>query len=286
MTRKHLIMVIVVFSLFSCGNKKNQSVVQDDTIVVNSLDTVTAVLPDTLAVVEEPVVEEPAHMDESFEDFVYHFGTDERFQKRRVIFPLPYYRIDTSLKIEKKEWEHDSLFYNSSYYTLLADREDDLELLGDTLNTSVQVEWFLLETRQVKRYYFERKAGKWMLEAINLRSLDDENRNDFTDFFIHFATDSIYQANHIHNPLKFVTSDPDDDFSILETVLDPGQWFAFKPELPKERLSNINYGQKNDDNSKEKIIQLKGIGNGFLNTLYFRKRHGKWELYKFEDTSN
>ena len=49
----------------------------------------------------------------------------------------------------------------------------------------------------------------------------------------------------------------------METTLDRDQWFAFKPELPSERLSNINYGQRNDDNSTTKILALKGIGNGF-----------------------
>ncbi|KAA6307939.1 hypothetical protein EZS27_040388, partial [termite gut metagenome] len=34
------------------------------------------------------------------------------------------------------------------------------------------------------------------------------------------------------------------------------------------------------------IVALKGIGNGFSNTLYFQRKEGKWELYKFEDISN
>ena len=67
--------------------------------------------------------------------------------------------------------------------------------------------------------------------------------------------------------------------------LDLNQWFAFKPGLPADRLSNINYGQRNDDDSPTKILALKGIGNGFSNILYFRRKAGEWELYKFEDTS-
>lgn len=286
MRKKNLVMIIVVFSLFSCGNKKNQPVVQSDTVVITSLDTTSITIPDTITVVEETDIPEPYYRDGSFEDFVYHFATDEKFQKRRAIFPLPYYKEETPLKIEKEEWEHDSLFYNSSYYTLLADTEEELESMEDTTRTSMQVEWVLMEDKSVKRYYFERKEGRWMLEAINLRSFEEEERNSFTDFFIRFATDSVFQATHIRNPLEFVTIDPDDDFSILETTLDPNQWFAFKPELPKERLSNINYGQSNNVNSSQKILQLKGIGNGFLNTLFFRKKNGTWELYKFEDTSN
>ena len=75
------------------------------------------------------------------------------------------------LKIEG-EWEHDYLFTQQSYYTLLFDDEDDLELVGDTALTSVQVEWILLENRMVKKYYFERTKGVWMLEAINLRQIE------------------------------------------------------------------------------------------------------------------
>ena len=75
--------------------------------------------------------------------------------------------------------------------------------------------------------------------------------------------------------------------SVLETTLDLNQWFAFKPTLPADRLSNINYGQKNTDNSSTKVLALKGIGNGLSNILYFKRKEnsGEWELYKFEDVS-
>lgn len=103
--------------------------------------------------------------------------------------------------------------------------------------------------------------------------------------FSDILQDSLFQSQRVREPLAFVTSDPDDDFSILETTLDLNQWFAFKPVLPVDRLSNINYGQRNDDDSPTKILALKGIGNGFSNILYFRRKAGEWELYKFEDTS-
>ncbi|MDL2304535.1 DUF4348 domain-containing protein, partial [Bacteroides sp. OttesenSCG-928-D19] len=152
--------------------------------------------------------------------------------------------------------------------------------------TSIQLEWVYMETLKAVRYYFERINGRWMLEAVNQHTVNDEKKDRFIDFFVHFSTDSVFQLRHISDPLQFVTTDPDDDFAILESVLDPNQWLAFKPELSQEKLSNISYGQKNEDTSPTKIVQVKGIGNGFLNTLFFRKKHGKWILYKFEDTSN
>ena len=108
---------------------------------------------------------------------------------------------------------------------------------------------------------------------------------DFVDFYARFVTDSVYQSKHIHTPLKFITIDPDDEFSILETTLDLNQWYAFRPVLPTDRLSNINYGQKNEDQSTTKILKVNGIGNGYSTVFYFRKKRGEWELYKYEDTS-
>ena len=169
---------------------------------------------------------------------------------------------------------------------MLFDTEEEMELSGDTEQNSIQIEWIYLKDHKIKKYYFERINGKWILEAINYHHMKEEKQTEFVDFFIKFSTDSVFQANHLSNPLGFVTTDPDDDFAVIETTLDQNQWFAFRPELPDKELSNIHYGQKNDDNSPTKIVHLKGVGNGFANTLFFWKKHGKWELFKFEDISN
>ena len=105
----------------------------------------------------------------------------------------------------------------------------------------------------MKKYYFERIKGAWILEAINLRPIKQNDNENFVEFFGHFAADSLFQSKRVCEPLAFITTDPDDDFSILETTLDLNQWFAFKPGLPADRLSNINYGQRNDDDSPTKI---------------------------------
>ena len=161
-----------------------------------------------------------------------------------------------------------------------------MDLVGDTALTSVQVEWIYIRTHMMKKYYFERIKGAWILEAINLRPIEKNENEDFLEFFGRFATDSLFQCHRVSQPLAFVTTDPDDDFAVLETTLDLNQWFAFKPSLPTDRLSNINYGQKNADDSSHKILALKGIGNGLSNILYFRRDvTGNWELYKFEDVS-
>ena len=126
-----------------------------------------------------------------------------------------------------------------------------------------------------------------MLDSISRHKIPEEEnmRSGFISFYARFVTDSLYQRQHIHSPLMFVTLDPDDEFSILETTLDVDQWYAFRPIMPIDPLSNICYGQPNNPNSSTKILKVNGIGNGYSNIFYFRKRRGEWELYKYEDTS-
>lgn len=240
---------------------------------------------DTLQQAEAKEEPKPLEADELFDDFIFNYASDDALQRERTVFPLPYYSGDTPSKIEERFWKHDYLFTKQNYYTLLFDRESDMDMVGDTTLKSVQVEWIYLKTRMMKKYYFERKKGMWMLEAINLRHIEEDESENFVDFYTRFATDSLYQSRHIATPLQFVTIDPDDEFAILETTLDVNQWYAFRPPLPTDRLSNINYGQKNEDNSRTKILKVNGIGNGYSNVFYFRRRGGEWEMYKYEDTS-
>ena len=50
--------------------------------------------------------------------------------------------------------------------------------------------------------------------------------------------------------------------------------------------TNVNYGQNENVHSNTKVIEMKGFGNGFNNTLYFERRHGLWKLMQFEDLSD
>lgn len=266
----------------SCGNKKTK--IDPFATITEMVDSVHH-KTDTLQQAEVKEEPKPMEADELFDDFIFNYASDDALQRQRTLFPLPYYKGDTVVKIEEKYWKHDYLFTQQNYYTLLFDDEEDMEVVGDTTLKSVQVEWIYLKTHMAKKYYFERKNGMWMLEAINLRKIETDENEDFVGFYTRFVTDSLYQNRHIYNPMQFITIDPDDDFSILETTLDKNQWYAFRPTMPTDKLSNINYGQKNEDQSNTKILKVNGIGNGYSNIYYFRKRNGQWELYKYEDTS-
>lgn len=274
--------VCLLVFLMSCGNKKTK--IDPFETITNMVDSATH-KADSVPKTEVDSDPEPMEVDESFDDFIYNYASDTAMQMKRTRFPLPCHDVDTLHKIAKEEWKHDYLFAQQSYYTLLFDNEDELDLVGDTALASVQVEWISLKDRLVKKYFFERVNGAWILEAVNRRRIEKKAKEDFVTFYTAFVTDSVYQSRHISQPLQYITIDPDDEFAILETTLDLNQWYAFGPMLPAEGLSNINYGQHNEDNSNTKILKVNGIGNGYSNIFYFRRRGKTWELYKYEDSS-
>ena len=280
----------LLIGLASCGNGKRNTEVQE----AQSLPQDTTVAVDTLCVAEstistpgdESIV--PVAADESFADFLYNFALDENLQLRRILFPLPCHLDNRKDSIHEESWKHDPLFSHEEFYTMLFDTMDDTELEKDTSLTHVRIERIELNTRKMKRYHFERLEGLWTLKAIDETFLPEERKGlkDFYAFYERFANDSLFQAEHTADPLPFVAPDPEDEFQILKTTLKKEQWFTFQPKLPMEYLTNIYYGQRLKKNSRTRVIELRGFGNGFNNALFFRFRNGSWKLTRFEDLSN
>ena len=101
----------------------------------------------------------------------------------------------------------------------------------------------------------------------------------FLQFYGSFASDSTVQSQHLHNPVKFVGPDPDDDFCTMTGDIEPETWPAFAPKLPNGMIYNIIYGQKYTESS-QKIFVIRGIANGMETQLTFRRVKGKWLLMK------
>ena len=284
--KKLIVGICLLGWMASCGGGKKHADVQE--VAMESIDSVE-VVADTLEVEEVQEEQEVStYAERVFADFLYNFATSEKFQLRRIVFPLPYYMDNKKDSIEKAEWVHDPLFSQQEFYTMLYDDLSDAELEKDTATTSVRIEWIDLKAKKMKRYYFERLYGWWKLEAIDdaMMTKEEGGQEDFYEFYERFANDSLFQAERVADPLPFVAPDPEDDFEILETTIQKEQWFTFQPKLPNEFLTNINYGQRLNRDSRTRVIELRGFGNGFSNTLYFRCRNGEWRLTKFEDLSN
>lgn len=232
----------------------------------------------------------PLSVDGSFADFIYSFSRDAVMQKSRIDFPLTCIKSDKKSYINANEWKFDPIFSHMDTYTIIHTIDNDTDAEEDTSAVTAQLEWILLKERLIKRYSFNRLQGFWKLYGIDYSVLNEIDSivggEEFYHFYSRFANDSVFQAARVANPLKFVTFDPDDEFRMLETTLEDGQWFAFAPLLPSDTLTNVVYGQAIPSKSNLRILELKGNGNGFNNALYFKRKNGQWRLIEFDDLSD
>lgn len=53
---------------------------------------------DTLQQVEVQEEPQPLEADELFDDFIFNYASDDALQRKRTVFPLPYYNRDTPIK--------------------------------------------------------------------------------------------------------------------------------------------------------------------------------------------
>lgn len=161
--------VLVLTILGSCGNKKTN--IDPFASITQEVDSIRH-KADSIHQEELPEEPKPTEADESFDDFIYNFASDDALQRQRVKFPLPYYKGDEKTNIEERNWKHDDLFTKQHYYTLLFDKEEDMDLVGDTSLTSVQVEWIFVKTRMVKSIILSvsKGHGYWRLSICALLS--------------------------------------------------------------------------------------------------------------------
>lgn len=280
--RQVFIILSCILVLVSCQQKAKETNLSEQDLLTDTIDAGCDSLEIEQQLTEE--MQQPNNADELFDDFLFSYADNSRFQVSRTIFPLPYYDHDTSTYISRNDWHHNNVFSQDNTYSILFDQEADMDCVLDTTLTSVQVEFVMLASKTVKKYYFEKKNRAWMLEAINIFTMADEDF-EFLNFYHQFAADSTFQYRHIASHIQLVTIDPEDEFSILETTIKDEQWPAFKPILSAESQSFINYGQPNTADSNRKIMKINSIGSGETNVLYFRRKGPQWELYKFEDVS-
>ena len=266
---------ILLFLCGACSNGKDATKVNE-----------TAVLADSTASDSLTVLDVPDNLDGTFDDFVYAYASNKQFQLHRTHFPLPYTDGSVRKSVPRSEWVHDALYTEQEFYNMLFDSEADMDYEKNTDVDTVYVAWLFLDKLKTRRYHFHREQGRWMLQNIEEASLKGNPNEDFLKFFHKFCNDSIYQRAHVNSPLKFVTTDPDDDFKVMEAFISVDQWFAFRPSLPKDKMTNICYGQPYSAATRHKVVTFRGIGSGYSNTLFFTRDKDSWRLSAYEDLSN
>lgn len=270
------VLTVVCFTSVGCSDKKPAQV--HDSTSVDSVIADTQTVDSTEKLIEETPM--PKAADELFDDFVFNFAANRKLQMKRVHFPLPVYHNDKLVKsIGKRAWKMEHFFMHQDYYTLIFDNQKQMNLVKDTAINHVVVEKVFYAKKTVQQFLFNRINGEWMMTSINYKPMYSNMNASFLKFYGHFATDSAFQAEHLHNPVKFVGPDPDDDFSTMSGDIEPETWPAFAPQLPHGMIYNIIYGQKYAE-SNQKIFVIRGIANGMETILTFKRVHGKWMLTK------
>ena len=270
------VLTVVCFTSVGCSDKKPAQV--HDSTSVDSVVADTQTVDSTEKLIEETPM--PKAADELFDDFVFNFAANRKLQMKRVHFPLPVYHNDKLVKsIGKRAWKMEHFFMHQDYYTLIFDNQKQMNLMKDTAIDHVVVEKVFYAKKTVQQFLFNRINGEWMMTSINYKPMYSNMNASFLKFYGRFATDSAFQAKHLHNPVKFVGPDPDDDFSTMSGDIEPETWPAFAPQLPHGMIYNIIYGQKYAE-SNQKIFVIRGIANGMETILTFKRVHGKWMLTK------
>lgn len=270
------VLTVVCFTSVGCSDKKPAQV--HDSTSVDSVIADTQAVDSTEKLIEETPM--PKAADELFDDFVFNFAANRKLQMKRVHFPLPVYHNDKLVKsIGKRVWKMEHFFMHQDYYTLIFDNQKQMNLVKDTAIDHVVIEKVFYAKKKVQQFLFNRINGEWMMTSINYKPMYTNMNASFLKFYGKFATDSAFQAEHLHNPVKFVGPDPDDDFSTMSGDIEPETWPAFAPQLPHGMIYNIIYGQKYAE-SNQKIFVIRGIANGMETILTFKRVHGKWMLTK------
>ena len=275
---------VMLGTTVGCKDKKPETTQVDSLATEVPVDTVDTMVVDT---VPEDAMDSlisatpmPVAADELFDDFLFNFSANKKLQYERVTFPLKVVDGDSESVIERKDWRQEHFFMKQEMYTLIFDDESQLELLKETDLDSVVVERINLRAKSVEQHIFNRISGQWKLTKIVRNTMFQNPNKSFLSFYEKFAADSVFQIESMGEPVSVTLPDPDDDYSMIEGDFYPEQWPEFKPgELPTEELYNIIYGQEYRQ-SRQKLLVLRGIANGFQTEMTFRQVDGKWKLVK------
>lgn len=282
--------LLLAFLIVSCNNKQqDRETVSETTIEQDSVENYESdIFDESLSEEEAERSDEKlmCNVDEFFGDFIFLFVNNHKLQLNRIDFPLPSIKIidgkpDTTW-FEQKKWIHDRIFPDKEYYTVLFSHKNQMDMENNTNLQHINVEQIFLNERYIKNYHFAKEQGVWRLNQISYTSFPRSGMESFLDFYHKFVSNEQFQQQSVADPLNYITSDPEDDFSTIEGTLSSEQWMAFRPELPQKMITNICYGQKFDQPSRMIFIK-RGFSSGMMNILTFTHKNGKWKLISYEN---
>lgn len=273
---KYYLMIITsaILLLCACRGEKTENAEQENVPGDSATDSLAT---DSLAT---DSMEPPVAADGIFDDFMYNFMRNKKFQKKRIKFPLENLVDGKNKPIAERAWKFDPVYVHEDVYTMLFDDEKSVTSEKDTSVHHVVVEWVYLDKGRVKQYHFSKDKGQWRLVRLDTHDIGKNVNRDFFKFYSRFSVDAAFQMKHITNPFEFRTYDPD-SFQPMDGLLDVEQWPDFKPDMPSGRITNINYGQHYSSNG-QRVLVITSPSAGMSCMLSFKKQKGGWTLVRME----
>ena len=281
---KHLLYISVLCVLLTaCWDRKPESG-DEETEISSALADSFDYQPDTLILFDKEEI--PEAVDELFADFLYSFMVDPSFQLKRVVFPLRVKEDDSEQTIDRNAWKSASRFAARDFYSVLYEREEDLELLKDTSINTVGVEWYNLSDGQMERFNFQRIDGQWLLTDGEQKPTSQTSLASFAAFYAKFSSDTAFQSVSIDFPLPLVTEDVDEEFEdedIDQMMLSAESWPEFRQQMPfpEQVLTNIDYGQMSISQNR-KVLLVESMGSSMYVKYKFDRSGDQWRLYEIE----
>lgn len=271
-------LLLLCFLMPSCGGKQDTGDNQDSLTVADS-DSFTL---DTIDTYATPVATPPKKADELFDDFVYAFMHNKKFQRSRINFPLQNESDSVNHPISAKAWVHDPLYAGRELYITISTSKKVAALAKDTSISHVTVQDINTRSEQVKQYSFSRQNGEWRLCGITHSNISDISEGaDFMNFYCQFIKDKGFQQQHISDIVYFTTFD-DEEGRRVEGTISAEQWPDFAPEMPTDEVMCVRYG--NDfEKSKQRIVNLASPSGDAGVTMTFNKKGDKWILTNYEN---
>ncbi len=254
-------------------------------------------LPPTVKTVEEMVEaadepDEPEREEElAFNDFFFLFTHKKRFQAEHIKFPLEIEELDASERTMTSGAAFREYFSwpDSEEYTLLLTDVYQMSVFqsGEGLRR-VSAEVIDLSTMRMRSYDFQFRDSIWQLQRV--RNYEPQGgKGDFLRFYAQFATDTVFQGQHLARQIHFTAAvsvyDEEEDEEgegLVEGILLPSQWPAFRPELPQGVITNFDFGQPLDEARRIMLLQC-GTASSMMRTFTFHHAPLGWELYSFDD---
>ena len=181
---------------------------------------------------------------------------------------------------KKLQKVNNTIFFSSKdFITYL--NHDTLSVFEEKINSNKQ-DLIVLDFKKNKNsiYKFEKIDNKWSFLGSNTILVNTLSENNFVDFLIKFSKDSIYQKKHILFPLENYSLD--DDYQTTSQKIEKEEWNHFNLV---EEIESLLFLANIDSNNVFRNIYYRGIDNGILVKLTFKRVNNEWFLVKTEDYS-